>query len=203
MIKAIETTYAGCRFRSRLEARWAVFFDHLEIAWEYEPQGYESDAGRYLPDFWLPDERIWVEVKGRFTHEDLVRTVESVFALREPPDKQVMPQLLILGPVPRPGLAWVHVRLDIVLTGFMLWQQVFFYSRSGWLTKPIAAPMVFEKGAFGKAPEDVTAWFCTAATDAAYDDRLSVDPDVDAAYAAARSARFEFGACGHRGEAPF
>lgn len=28
-IRAIETRYAGCRFRSRLEARWAVFFDHL------------------------------------------------------------------------------------------------------------------------------------------------------------------------------
>ena len=26
-IKAIPTTYAGVRFRSRLEARWAAFFD--------------------------------------------------------------------------------------------------------------------------------------------------------------------------------
>ena len=29
MIKAIETVYNGYRFRSRLEARWAVFFDAL------------------------------------------------------------------------------------------------------------------------------------------------------------------------------
>lgn len=50
-IRAIPTTYAGCRFRSRLEARWAVFFDHLGITWEYEAEGYEGPAGRYLPDF--------------------------------------------------------------------------------------------------------------------------------------------------------
>lgn len=63
-MKAIETRYAGCRFRSRLEARWAVFFDHLELRWEYEPQGYETSVGRYLPDFWLPDIAKWVEIKG-------------------------------------------------------------------------------------------------------------------------------------------
>lgn len=48
---AIETEYAGYFFRSRLEARWAVFFDQLGIRWEYEPEGYETPFGRYLPDF--------------------------------------------------------------------------------------------------------------------------------------------------------
>lgn len=52
-VKAIETRYAGCRFRSRLEARWAVFFDHLGVRWEHEAEGYESPVGRYLPDFLL------------------------------------------------------------------------------------------------------------------------------------------------------
>jgi ribosomal protein S27AE len=52
MIKAIETTYKGYRFRSRLEARWAVFFDAIGIKWEYEPEGFELANGtRYLPDF--------------------------------------------------------------------------------------------------------------------------------------------------------
>lgn len=64
-IKAIETRYAGCRFRSRLEARWAVFFDHLGIRWDYEPEGYSTPAGGYLPDFMLhlPNERTLFEVK--------------------------------------------------------------------------------------------------------------------------------------------
>lgn len=50
-IQAIETSYGGARFRSRLEARWAVFFDEMLINWEYEPEGYETPDGRYLPDF--------------------------------------------------------------------------------------------------------------------------------------------------------
>lgn len=62
--KAIETRYKGYRFRSRLEARWAVFFDALAVAWEYEHEGFElGKAGRYLPDFWLPHLRMWVEIK--------------------------------------------------------------------------------------------------------------------------------------------
>ena len=64
MIKAIETLYKGYRFRSRLEARWAVFFDTLGIAWEYELEGYDlGSVGWYLPDFFLPAYDIWVEVK--------------------------------------------------------------------------------------------------------------------------------------------
>lgn len=54
MIKAIETIYKGYRFRSRLEARWAVFFDALNTIWQYEPEGYVlEDGSTYLPDFWF------------------------------------------------------------------------------------------------------------------------------------------------------
>lgn len=63
-IRSIPTRYKGYSFRSRLEARWAVFFDHLGIRWDYEPQGFELGNGlRYLPDFWLPDWQMWVEIK--------------------------------------------------------------------------------------------------------------------------------------------
>lgn len=63
MIKPIETIYKGYRFRSRLEARWAVFFDDLEEEWEYEKEGFEVDGERYLPDFYLPEKDLWVEIK--------------------------------------------------------------------------------------------------------------------------------------------
>lgn len=73
MIHAIETTYNGRRFRSRLEARWAVFFDALRTHYVYEPEGYDLKGSGwvrtddpnilYLPDFWLPDLRIYLEVK--------------------------------------------------------------------------------------------------------------------------------------------
>lgn len=64
-IKAIETVYNGYRFRSRLEARWAVFFDTLRIKYNYEPEGFDlGKTGWYLPDFWLPKQECWVEIKG-------------------------------------------------------------------------------------------------------------------------------------------
>jgi hypothetical protein len=64
MIKAIETEYNGYKFRSRLEARWAVFFDALGVKYEYEKEGYQLDSGWYLPDFWLPGLDFWLEIKG-------------------------------------------------------------------------------------------------------------------------------------------
>lgn len=71
MIKAIQTEYKGYRFRSRLEARWAVFFDSLGIKWHYEPEGYDlGDDGWYLPDFFLPDKNVWIEVKPEFNTQD-------------------------------------------------------------------------------------------------------------------------------------
>ena len=64
-IKPIETEYNGYRFRSRLEARWAVVFDAAGIRYVYEPEGFEMEDGtRYLPDFYLPDFGVYVEVKG-------------------------------------------------------------------------------------------------------------------------------------------
>lgn len=63
-LRAITTRYKGFAFRSRMEARWGVFFDHLGIKWDYEPEGFELGNGlRYLPDFWLPEWKMWVEVK--------------------------------------------------------------------------------------------------------------------------------------------
>lgn len=81
MIKAIETRYAGYLFRSRLEARWAVFFDALGIKWEYEPEGYDlGEAGWYLPDFWLPLPTIvypnagyFIEIKGVKPPDDYLK----------------------------------------------------------------------------------------------------------------------------------
>lgn len=68
-IKAIETKYRGYHFRSRLEARWAVFFDALGARWEYELEGFSFDGIAYLPDFFLPDLGIWCEIKGKLKSE--------------------------------------------------------------------------------------------------------------------------------------
>ncbi len=77
---AIDTIYNGYNFRSRLEARWAVFFNALDIRYQYEPEGFKlprvlesraktcaqvrSEFIYYLPDFRLPQQDCWVEIKG-------------------------------------------------------------------------------------------------------------------------------------------
>lgn len=63
-MKAIPTDWGGWLFRSRLEARWAIFFTALALPFVYEPEGYDlGAAGWYLPDFWLPLVSMWAEVK--------------------------------------------------------------------------------------------------------------------------------------------
>ena len=63
-IKSIDTIYKDFKFRSRLEARWAIFFDELGLLWEYEKEGFEVDGLKYLPDFCLPALDCQIEVKG-------------------------------------------------------------------------------------------------------------------------------------------
>lgn len=64
-IQPIETSYKGYKFRSRLEARWAVCFDALGLQWEYEKEGFVLDGTPYLPDFWIESWKLWVEIKPK------------------------------------------------------------------------------------------------------------------------------------------
>lgn len=47
----IPTKYKKYSMKSRLEARWAVYFDLLGIPWQYEPEGFRMGRVCYLPDF--------------------------------------------------------------------------------------------------------------------------------------------------------
>ncbi len=86
--QVIQTMYSGCRFRSRLEARWAVLLDRLGADWEYEPEGFVlNDGTYYLPDFLVHNvegraggEDLWIEVKGEMTQKDS----EKVFRFAYP-----------------------------------------------------------------------------------------------------------------------
>ena len=115
-IKAIETRYKGYRFRSRLEARWAVFFDALGLDWEYEAEGYElSDGTRYLPDFKMTDtDQLWsfVEIKPLVSwtegtlDDDLTRTMQfatdmntGVFVCHGDPMEHKTTYLMEAGPI--------------------------------------------------------------------------------------------------------
>ena len=94
-VRALPVAYRGFRFRSRLEGRWAVFFDAIGIEYQYEPQGFQFDRGVcYLPDFYLPRVNTFAEVKPdlltdneRWVCEQIVlATGRSFLYLEGPPD---------------------------------------------------------------------------------------------------------------------
>ena len=90
-IKAIPTTYAGVTFRSRLEARYAVFMDAVMINWEYEPERVQlPGGGTYLPDFKTAD-GAYIEVKGAEANLDKPYLIRAA---------SVLGHLSVLGPIP-------------------------------------------------------------------------------------------------------
>jgi hypothetical protein len=97
-IKVIESAYNGYRFRSRLEARWAVFLDTVGITYRYEPEGFDLGGLWYLPDFWLPSLRTWLEIKPEVPTGDdaekVIRFHEAIYSL---PDGQSQNVYVLAG----------------------------------------------------------------------------------------------------------
>jgi len=56
--------YGGLRMRSSYEVRVAKALDVMGIPWEYEPRRFDLGSRTYLPDFYLPDNGAYWEVKG-------------------------------------------------------------------------------------------------------------------------------------------
>lgn len=53
-------------FRSNWEIEMAEWLEEMDIEWDYEPRRFYFKAHKesYLPDFYLPDFDVWIEVKG-------------------------------------------------------------------------------------------------------------------------------------------
>ncbi len=65
---AIPTHYNGVNYRSRLEAKWAKFFDSLGWVHHYEPIDFKG----YIPDFYISGENpCYVEIKPAMTFKEL------------------------------------------------------------------------------------------------------------------------------------
>jgi hypothetical protein len=63
-MKPIQIKYAGLTFRSKTEAKWALFMDLIGCKYIYEPEGYDlGDGVCYCPDFYLPDIDTFLEIK--------------------------------------------------------------------------------------------------------------------------------------------
>jgi hypothetical protein len=94
----IPTTYRHTDFRSRLEARWAAFFDLVGWSWVYEP----IDAEGYIPDFLVKGTLpLYVEVGPCVTRSDFCEKTDkadlSADVLRH--------DLLVVGV--DPGTTWL------------------------------------------------------------------------------------------------
>lgn len=189
-IKSIETHYAGCRFRSRLEARWAVFFDFAEIPWEYEPEGFElQDGRRYLPDFRLTDCGTWIEVKGSSNSIDMSLLKQAAIELPHIDGRgEQGPSLMILGPIP-------ELRADTPLPGVQpvkIWDP-------GWHSLPNDTC-----AGFGVYPKNLRPWSMPCGGHKDWVTPCIGDEEpreiIREAYKAARTARFEHGESptGHR-----
>jgi len=94
MVISRPTVYAGCTFRSRLEANWAAFFDLMGWKWSYEPMDFNG----WVPDFVLigKKQRIFVEVKPYFSQEEFVsnEVIEKVTRAMNVDDQN---EILLLG----------------------------------------------------------------------------------------------------------
>jgi hypothetical protein len=172
MIQAIETRYGGHLFRSRTEARWAVFFNAAKITFEYEAEGFVVDGRRYLPDFWLPQAGMFFEVKGVEPSQSEINLCQRLADLRR------CTVLLAIGP-PAPdhpsiigffhgeGREFSEARFEI--RDDMVRQDVSLYREGSWFRM------------FQRETEAVSC---------------------GRAYEAARSARFEFGESGPTNHKP-
>jgi len=98
-MKAIPTFYNGIKFRSRLEAKWAAFFDNLKWHWEYEP----FDLGGWIPDFMLigKNRSTLVEVKPYTQTEEWEKTIEKCIKAQIKSNDNK--ELLLLGTCPNPS----------------------------------------------------------------------------------------------------
>lgn len=198
-IYARETRYAGHRFRSRLEARWAVFFDTLKIPYQYEPEGFrwanmEHGTMSWLPDFHLPRSHTWVEVKGdwmQFLAEHPKWFDAHDYGCSPLPNFTEsfgsMTGILLLGEIPR---YTPHLVLHPLIThtrGLYVQQATFLCGEGGHLPS---------------GPEhlnpDIYHQFCGNESLLPFlpytvNEGLNCYSAVSLAYTAARSARFEHG----------
>lgn len=101
MLQAIETTYNGVRFRSRLEARWAHFFDQVGMGWRFEPEGWVLPSGRrYVPDFEIAGCAVEVKPTEEAFEQSKARLVEFVGSHDELSDFELW---VLIGPPEEAG----------------------------------------------------------------------------------------------------
>lgn len=69
-----ELIYDNIRFRSNWEVLTAKYFDKNNIKWQYEPKVFLlNEEMTYTPDFYLLDSNKWIEVKGYWYDDAIIK----------------------------------------------------------------------------------------------------------------------------------
>lgn len=200
--RAIETVFKGYRFRSRLEARWGVFFETLGLEWTYEPEGFDLDGIWYLPDFQVKTpqgEDIWYEVKPRGVDEDgkFSRFAKSFF---ESPRAEILsgdPVEVIEQAEICPRCGWIslprkyrHSEIrEVHVAGGENFKEYAMACHPCDMETPGGGGHPIEPGFLGLAIYPHKGWAVTTLTAWRYRFNNRIKP----AAAAARQARFEHG----------
>ena len=99
-IKAKPTIFRSIEYRSILESEWAKWLYDRRFNAQYEKRKFKLERGIwYLPDFYIPETRTFIEVKGNMEriHKPYQLTQELRRECPHWPDGGTM--LLLAGPV--------------------------------------------------------------------------------------------------------
>jgi len=182
-LKAIQTRYDGYFFRSRLEARWYVFFDTLDIDCRYESEGYQLGLGLfYLPDFWLPELRTHISIKPVWPFDESEAMKAGALAAQS--QQLVLVLAGEVGPLCPACAFWRNDEGKPVYDGPVYLAECPVCSHLSVANERYLQCLFCEKQQ--ELPPAIKGPFST----------LRCTPRMHAAYAAARSARFEHGEIG-------
>ena len=109
----VPTTYAGTNFRSRLEARWASFFDLVGWRWTYEP----FDTGGWIPDFLIQGHDPFLVEVGPCITEDDYRAKSAKAQQAANGGRLKEREVLVLGSVIAPDLTLYDGQMAAGLLG--------------------------------------------------------------------------------------
>ncbi len=70
---ARHSKYNNIWMRSSYEIAYAKYLDKKRIKWLYEPKRFDLGSNTYLPDFYLPNENKYIEIKGWWRPEGKIK----------------------------------------------------------------------------------------------------------------------------------
>lgn len=63
-IKPLPTQYGSVKYRSKLEAQWALYLTLIGVKYQYEVKTFVLGTKRYTPDFKI-NNNLWLEIKPK------------------------------------------------------------------------------------------------------------------------------------------